>query len=1019
MNIIRVFVRRPVLTTMVLLLLTVLGFYSYQRLAVELMPRIDVPVVVVTTVYPGASPSDVESEITKKIEDEVSTIANVDNLTSTSMENLSRVIIEFDLETDVDMNAIDVKDKVDAIQPQLPEDAEESVISKFDIASTPVMELAVSGPRDLAELYDIADNVVKERLSRIGGVADVGITGKRQREIRVVVEPERVKAYGLSILDILGVVASYNLNAPLGRITRGANETSIRLTGEAESPAELAEFRVPLPSGGSIPLSEVADIKDTTEEAREFSSYNGQPVIGLSINKRSDGNTVKIGGDVREAVEEIKPELPPDVNVHITNDLSLFVSDAVQDVLKNIMLGILLTSILLFIFLHNWRQTLIAVVSMPVSVIATFLLIESSGFTVNVMSLLALGVSVGVLVTNSIVVIENITRFVHDGMDPYEAAEKGTAEVAIAVLASTLTNIVVFTPIAFMSGIIGRVFLQFGMTVVYATIFSLVICFTMVPMLAARLLRPKKTVVKEENLTFALRVGRKWDHFYERLSAGYRGILSGVLAHRGWLSLGTLALLAFAIYLFTFIGGEFMPPIDQNMVTVRMELPAGTSLERTAELTGRIEKRMLEFPEVQGVMIKAGGGQRGVEDAYIVVQLVKGEERERSARELMGVMRSRIADIPDAEISLSSSGEGSGPGGADLVMQVLSSDSEKLSRAGSEVFDILNSIEGLVEVQTSREEGKPEIAVSPLRAQLAERGITSAALARTLRTAYEGTEAGVYREKGEEFDIVVRMGKEKRTLTADLEDFPVVSPGGSAVPLSDLGSFRKMSGDAAILHRDKRRMIEITANIASGSLSEARAKIDSRLADLDLPGGVTVQYGGNAEIQDESFEAIFEALVLAIILVYIVMAAILESFVHPFTVMITLPLGLIGVGSALFFSGQTINIMSLMAVVMLVGIVVNNAILILDYTSSLRKKGVQRDEALLAGSTTRLRPIIIANLAIAVGMIPQAVGGAGAEYRTPMAVVLIGGVLVAALFTLFVIPAAYTLIDKLSIKSGN
>ena len=367
MNIIRIFVRRPVLTTMLLLLLSVMGIYSYQRLAVELMPRIDIPVIIVTTVYPGASPADVETQITKKIEDKVSTIANIKNLTSTSMENLSQVIIEFDLETDVDMNAIDVKDKIDAIQSQLPGDAEKPVIIKFDIASTPVMELAVSGPRDPAELYDIAENIVKERLSRIGGVADVGITGKRQREIHVVVQPERLKGYELSMLDILGVIVSSNLNAPLGRITSGAHETSIRLTGEVKSPGELAEFRIPLASGNSIPLSEVAVIKDATEEVRELSTYNGQPVIGLSINKRSDGNTVKIGGEVRRALEELKTKLPPDVKVHVSNDLSLFVSDAVSDVLKNITLGILLTSILLFIFLHNWRQTLIAVVSMPVS----------------------------------------------------------------------------------------------------------------------------------------------------------------------------------------------------------------------------------------------------------------------------------------------------------------------------------------------------------------------------------------------------------------------------------------------------------------------------------------------------------------------------------------------------------------------------------------------------------------------------------------------------------------------------
>jgi HAE1 family hydrophobic/amphiphilic exporter-1 len=379
----------------------------------------------------------------------------------------------------------------------------------------------------------------------------------------------------------------------------------------------------------------------------------------------------------------------------------------------------------------------------------------------------------------------------------------------------------------------------------------------------------------------------------------------------------------------------------------------------------------------------------------------------------MGMMRIQLTDIPDAEISLSASGEG-GPSEADLVIQVFSSDSEELSSAESKVFDILRTTPGLVEVQTSREKGKPEIDILPLRAQLAGREMTVGGIARIARTAYEGANAGVYRERGEEFDIIVRMGKEERGLLAYLKDFPLPTPGGAAIPLSELGLFEKKTGDASILHRDKRRMIEITANIASGTLGEARKAIDMKLSAIDFPEGVAIQYGGDAELQDESFAAIFEALILAIVLVYIVMAAILESFVQPFTVMITLPLGLIGVAMALFFSGQTINIMSLMAVVMLVGIVVNNAILILDYTASLRRKGYPAREALLEGCTTRLRPIIIANLAIAVGMIPQVIGGAGAEYRTPMAVVLIGGVLIAALFTLFVIPAVYTLIDKFS-----
>ncbi|MBN1163022.1 MAG: efflux RND transporter permease subunit [Candidatus Krumholzibacteriota bacterium] len=1012
MNLFSIFIRRPVLTTMILILLVVMGIYSYQRLIIEMMPNIEFPLVLVTTIYPGASPSEVESQVTKKIEDEVATIANVKNLNSISMENVSQVIIEFELETDVDLDAIDVKDKIDAIRSELPEDAELPVISKFDINAFPVMELAVSAPRSLEEVYHIADKVIGERLSRIGGVAEVTITGKREREIRIEVAPERLRAYGLSILDIVGIVSLENLNIPSGQITRGASETTIRMVGELKSTAELADLRLPLPAGGTIPLSEVADIRDTTEELRESSSYNGEPVIGLSINKRSDGNTVLVANGVYKALEELRAILDEDIEITITSNAASFVFNAVNDVLSNIAIGIVLTSILLFVFLHDWRQTLIAVISMPVSVIATFLLIERAGFSINVMTLMALGISIGTLVTNSIVVIENITRLVKEGMNPFEAAEKGTSQVAIAVIASTLTNIVVFTPIAFMTGIIGRFFLQFGVTVVFATLFSLLISFTMVPMLSARLLRAKAGAHHHEESLW-IRFTTTWDDFYLRLSGGYRSTLAYILGHR-WLPLTiTIVIFFFALFLFVFVGGEFMPVVDQNIAVISLELPEGTSIEKTREVAGKVDRMMRERPEVEGVIVKIGGGQRGVGDAEITLILVDAAKRGIKILDFVNEIRPSLAAIPDAEIMVTLSGEG-GSSEADLLIEVLSSDPEKLSRVGGQVFEIVNQVPGLVEVQSSEETGKPEVSIRPRRRQLAWRGLSVASVGSMLRAAYEGQEAGVYRELGEEYDIMVRYAEKDRNDPAYLEDLPIKMPSGSVVPLADIATLERTRGDARILHRDKQRCLEITANVSSGSISEARRIIDRRLEELDIPSGVIVKYGGMAEIQDESFASIQTAMILAILLVYIVMAAILESFIHPLTVMITLPLGLIGASVGLFFTGQTINIMSLMAMIMLVGIVVNNAILLLDYTSQLRAQGHTLTEALLEACPTRLRPIIMANLAIAVGMVPQALGGAGSEYRVPMAVVQMGGVLLSAVFTLFIIPVIYSGMDRLT-----
>ena len=1011
MNLMRIFVRRPVLTTMIIFAFMVLGVYSYRRMPIELMPNIEFPFVIVTTIYPGASPGEVETQVTKKIEDAVSTIANVKTLTSVSQENLSQVFIEFELETDVDLDAIDVKDKVDAIQYTLPENAEKSAISKFDFSAYPIIEIAVSAPRPLEEIYQVADKVIRERLSRINGVAAVDITGKRQREIRVEVSPARLRAYDLTVMEIAGAIMSENVNIPAGHITRGPKEITLRMMGEVSTPREIETFRVPLRGGGTIPLSEVADVVDATEELRESSTYNGKAVIGLSINKRSDGNTVLIADDVYRALDELRAVLDEEIEITITSDFAPFVRASVSDVLTNVMIGIVLTALLLLVFLHNWQQTVVAALSMPVSVIATFFLMERSGFTLNVMSLLALGISIGTLVTNAIVIIENISRLVHLGMTPEEAAIKGTAEVAVAVAASTLTNIVVFTPIAFMSGIIGRFFIQFGLTVVYATIFSLVVSYTIVPMLAARLIKPQasdRNACGESR--FAL-LCRRWDAFYEALSRGYRALLERFLARRRWPVIATALTFAGALALFGFVGGEFMPRIDQNMVIITMELPPGTSLDRTREVAARIEERLRAHPEVEGVMVKAGGQQRGVEDADIVAQLVDRSKRSMHAAAFVDILRSELAETPDADIRVTTEGGATGGGESDLVIEVLSSDQAALETVADSIYAVFQRVPGLVEIQTSREAGKPEIAVRPRRHQLADQGLTAAAMGSIMRAAYEGIDAGVYREAGEEYEVKVKYAEADRRDPAFIQDMPMPAR-SSAVPLSEVGVLEFRSGDAQILRKSKQRMIQVTANIAAGSLSEARQVVDAEVAKIEVPRSVTVRYGGAAEIQDESFASIFSSLILAIVLLYIVLAAILESFVHPVTIMLTLPLALIGVSLALFFSGERINIFSLMSIVMLTGIVVNNAILLLDYTSQLRARGMRIKEALLEACPTRLRPIIMANLAIVVGMIPQIFGGtSGAEFRSPMAIVQIGGVVIAAFFTLFIVPVAYTIFD--------
>lgn len=1012
MNLLHTFVRRPVLTTMLVLAMLYLGYTGYRSLNLELMPRIDYPVIVVTTVYPGAAPGEIETQVTERIEDQVAALANIEELTSESRESVSQVLIRFALEVSQDQAAIDVKDKVDRIRSELPEDAQDPVIAKFDIGGEPVINLAVAADRPLDEVYRTVDEVIAERLSRVDGVAEVVVTGAREREVRVDVDPERLRAYGLTLLDVVRLMAAANLNVPAGHITRGAGEVNVRMRGEVRDPDELAEFRLPLAGGQSIPLSEVAVIRDATAELREMAAWQGEPVIGIGVQKRTDGNTVKVADGVRRALGDLRAQLPADYRIEEVSENSQFVRDSVKDVLTNLGLGILLAGLLLFVFLHDWRQTLIAALGMPISVVATFMLMQASGFTLNVMSLMALGISVGTLVTNSIVVLENIARLVQEGRDPYEAAERGTAEVTIAVLASTLTNIVVFTPVAFMSGIMGRVFLQFGLTVVYATLFSLVISFTLVPMLAARLVRPGRGVGYGGGA--GAQLARRWNDAYARLAEAYRESLARSL-RRKWAPLAvTTVLLAFSLFLFRFVGGEFIPTTDQGLCQVTMELPEGTSLERTGELAQRVAAVARAHSEVAGVLVKVGGEARGVEDALIVIRLRPIAERGLGLTEFMNVLRPELAGLPDARLSVMAAGEARA-GDADLEIEVLADDGAQLGSAAGQVFAVVRGIPGLVEVQTSDQPGKPELNVAPLRLAMARQGLTAATVGGILRTAYEGAEAGVFRQNGQEYDVVVAYDPATRRDPAYLPDLPVAAPSGATVPLAQVADLSESAGEATILHADKQRKVDITANIAEGTLSQKRVLIDAALSGLSLPTGVTVRYAGTAEIQDEAFASILGALAMAVILIYIVMAAMLESFIHPLTVMVTLPLGLVGMALALFFSGATINIMSLMALVMMVGIVVNNAILMLDHTAQLRAGGLGITEALLAACPVKLRPIIMANLAIVIGMLPQALGGAGAEFRTPMAVVQIGGVMVSTVFTLYVVPVVYVLFDRLTL----
>jgi HAE1 family hydrophobic/amphiphilic exporter-1 len=1015
----RLAVTRPVLTTMIVLSLVILGGFSYMRLGVDLIPGIDFPVVTVMTVYPGAGPEEVENEVTEPIEDAVSTIANLESLTSYSQDNVSIVIIEFAYGVSADLAAIDVKDKVDAIRARLPDDVQPSTIQKLDINAMPILELALSGPQPLTTLYDIADQTLRDRLSQVDGVATVSVVGGREREVEVRVHPDRLRAYGLAITDLASLIGAGSLTVPAGRVTQPDAEFAVRVVGEYTSLREIEDLPIPLARGGRIRLADVATVAAGFEDQRELARFNGQPTVSISLQKRSDANTVAAAAGVFAILEELRAQLPPGAELRVARDYSQFIRDSIRDTVWAIIVGIGLTTLVLFLFLHSWRGTVVAGLAMPATIVATFLAIDQLGFTINVMTLMGVGITVGILVTNTIVVLESIYRHLDAGAEPKTAAEEGTTEVGVAVLASALTNVVVFTPIAFMQGIIGQFFFAFGLTVVYATVISVLISFTLAPMLAAKLLRTHETKLEEEEGRLSP-LWRRFDRTYDALEADYRMILRWILARprNSWAVVGaTGALVALAAFVqFAFVGGEFMPAQDEGVVNVALELPPGTPLERTAAVAGRAERLLDQIPEVTDVLMTIGGGGGGfmsisgdVNQASLTVTV----ESDAPTESFLPRIRELLAALPDAQVS-AALGQTMGGGAGDAPLQILvkGPDQTRLQELARRATDVVKAVPGLVDVENTLDDPRPEVVLRPYREILTEYGLTVAQVGGALRASIEGTTPAVYREDGEERNIRVRLAEASRDQVDRLGDLQIRTRAGM-IPTTTLGRLALEGGESTILRDQKQRTVRIDAQIGSGSLTEAAALTRQGLDAMGLPPGYAYEITGDFEIYQESLTEMGKALILAIILTYVVLAMIMESFVHPVTIMVTLPLGAVGSAFAFFLTGNRLNMFSMMALIMLVGIVVNNAILILDYAQLLRSRGMSLRAALMEAAPARLRPIVMTNVATAIALVPQALStGSGAFFQVPMAVVTIGGVLGGAVFTMFLIPVIYVAFDR-------
>lgn len=1026
MSIAKISVTRPVLTTVIILTFIIFGGISYFSLNLNLEPDIDIPYVTIVTVYPGAGPKEIEMSISKKIEDAVASISQIERIESFSLDGLSLVVIQFKIGKKVDVANQEAKDKVDEIINNLPEDAKKPIIQKVDFKAIPIADVILTGNLSQRELFEIADKNLKDRFSQIPGVAKVNITGGQEREIRIEFDNKVVYENNISLPQLLQILKAQNMDIPGGYFQLKDQEYTVRLEGKFQNTNSLKDIQIP--SGeGLKKLGQIAQIKDLGKDIRQRSTYfnnikkeKNSNVIRLGIVKSADGNIVKVVDALKEGLPEIRKILPAGTSLEMVDNSADFVRSSVDDTMSNIYLGIIFTSLILLLFLHDIRSTIIVALSMPGSIISTFLLLKYFNLTLNMMTLMGLSVSIGVLVANSVVVIENIFRFKHLGFNSKDAAIKGTEEVTVAVLASTLTNLVVFLPLANMSSIVGQYLKELALAATFATIFSLILSFTLTPMLAALILpdKPKKNKLGEkiEKMLIA------WDNWY-------KNTLIFILRNKKtsiFTLLSTVLIFILIVgYYMPKLGFEFIPFMDDGKIKVEVELTEGYNLEATSKILEQIEEKLKKHPEVKHIIANLGKLSEtdiGTNMARMDIQLIDKSERNLGLHQMIGLFTKELANISNAKIKVDISSS-MGEGGAPVNFFLYGQDVQKLEMYKDSVIKRVKDIPGLINFDNSSRAGKPEITVYPIREKLAETGLTVMDIALTLRASIEGIVSSKYKEFGNEYDITVTMTDESVNTPDKIGNIAIISPLVGAIKLSQIADVKFTKGYTKILHRDKYISIQFNGtNAANVPLGNITSEVEKRLADMNFQSGYGFSWGGNIKMMYEMIADMLFAFMIAIILTYLLIAAMLESFIQPIPIMLTVPLALIGIVVFMYYTDTAFGITSLMAVVMLIGIVVNNAILMLDFTNQLmREQNYSAKDALIEACPTKLRPVIMSSLALILGMLPMAlgIGDTGVEMRTPMGIVSIAGLIVSALLTLWVIPAFYFVTSKSKLKVSN
>lgn len=1002
-------VKKPVTITMMILIVIVLGVVSLSKLQIDLLPQMELPYVMVQTSYSGAGPEEIENLVTKPLEQTAATVENIEAIVSYSNEGSSLILMQFAFGTDMDNVMLQLRENIDMVEGYLPDGSTAPIVAKLNPNSMPIIQLAVSSKGDLYSAQRMAEDVIAPRIERIEGTASASVSGGLEQEVQVMLKEEALKGYGLNSSYITQILQAANINLPGGTVKKGSSELTVRTIGEFKTVDDIRNLSIPLTKGGTVRLQDIADVKIVNKDQSSITKMDGKEVVQISIMKQSDGNTVNVEKEVNKELERIKKEYP-DLDIAVIFDQAEYINLAIDNLVSTAVQGGILAIVILLIFLRSIKTTMVIALSIPISIITTFVILYFTGITLNMMTIGGLALGIGMLVDNSIVVLENIYRNRSHGMDRIAASVEGTNEVSMAVTASTLTTVAVFIPIVFTGGLAATIFKDFALSIVIALMSSLIVALTLVPMLSSKLVSVKNLESEEAQ-----------EKKHGPLVTVYKKVLSWSLRHRLVTVAVSIMLFAVSIAMVISVGAEFFPATDEGMINVTVNLPAGSRTGDVDKILKEVQKSIQDIPEVVSVFTSAGSGGimsigGGSNSGTMSVILSDLDERDRGVKEISDEIRTIAKDVPGAEISVSeSSAMMMGMSSGAISISVKGDDIDTLRNIGDDFKDIIEKVEGTREVTTSYEDGIPQVQIAADRGIASQYGLTTAQIGSAVRNTLSGSNVTKFKINGNELDVVLKGDNIYGQSMSLLDMLPVPTPTGSNVPLSEIADIKIEKGPISIMRENQTRVLTVSGSVVGRDVQSVSSEIEGLLKQYEMPNGYSYKFGGETEQIEETFRDLGMVMVVAIVLVYMIIAAQFESLIQPLSIMFSVPLALSGGFIGLYVTGLRLNVIGIIGMIILVGIVVNNAIVLIDYINNRRSRGEERNTAIMKAGPIRIRPIMMTALTTILGLVPMSMGiGEGAELTQSMGVVVIGGLSLSTVLTLVLVPVMYTIFDDIT-----